>query len=227
MRIVSSRFSDYKSQKGQDRWVLETLGNKREGYFVDLAATDGMVHSNSWVLEKKFGWRGIAIEPNPYFFPKLQRNRECVKLQLVVDQQAGTTPFRIDNLGLGGIVADDTDNNEQLRGEELRHAEITELESKTLTQILDEHDAPHRIEYLSLDVEGAEERVIRGLDLGKYTFECMTIERPSAFVNECLFQNGYRFVKNYNFDTFYVHESHPHIDQIECQPFEQVSPKGF
>lgn len=67
-RFALFRMSAYKSQKGQDRWVLESLRNKEGGYFVDLAASDGVTFSNTWVLEKKFGRDGIAIEPNPYFF---------------------------------------------------------------------------------------------------------------------------------------------------------------
>ena len=58
----------FKGQKGQDRWViLEALPWLRRGFFLDLAAADGLTHSNTHVLEKWFGWRGICIEPQ--FFP--------------------------------------------------------------------------------------------------------------------------------------------------------------
>ena len=226
-RFVASRLSQHKSQKGQDRWVLETLRDKRNGYFVDLAASDGVTFSNSWILEKKYGWQGIAIEPNPSFVDTLKRGRNCLIVDVVVDSESGTAPFRVDNGSASGIVADDTDNNPETRGEDLKSAVIKDLPSKTLTEILDEAQAPATIDYLSLDVEGAEERVIRGLNLEKYTFHCITIERPNEFVNETLFSRGYRFVKNVRFDTFYIHESHPHADQVECEPFEQVPDKEF
>lgn len=225
-RFAISRISAYKSQKGQDRWVLETLRNKEGGYFVDLAASDGVTFSNTWVLEKKFGWDGIAIEPNPYFFPNLVRSRSCKVLELVVDSEAGVAPFRIDIGGLGGIVADDTANNARLRGDQLEHAEIAQLPAKTLTEVLDEAGAPATMDYLSLDVEGAEERVIRGLDLDRYTFYCMTIEQPNEEVNRLLLDHGYRFVKNEMCDTFYVHESHPFFEMIERHPFEAFQRKS-
>ena len=222
-RFARSRLSTYKSQKGQDRWVLETLHNKQGGYFVDLAASDGVTFNNTWVLEKKFGWDGIAIEPNPYFFPKLASARRCKVLELVVDREAGMAPFRIDNCGLGGIVADDTDNSVRLRGDELQHADIVQLPTKTLTEVLDQEEAPATIDYLSLDVEGAEERVLQGLDWDRYTFYCITIEQPSEEVSRLLREHGYHFVKNEMFDSFYVHQSHPHWDTIEDCPDEMMT----
>ena len=222
---LRSRYSNYKSQKGQDRWVLDLLRFKKRGFFVDLAASDGVIHNNTWVLEKKYDWDGILIEPNPVFFRKLVRARHVTALDCVVDTHEGVVPFRIDNGGLGGIVADDTDNNPCVRGDQLPKAEIVDLKAKTLTRILDDVGAPSEIDYLSLDVEGAEERVVQGLDLQRYTFYCMTIERPNRIVNELLFDHGYRFVKNYNFDTFYIHKNHPFAEFVDCQPFEPVPPK--
>ncbi len=225
VRYLLSRASKYKSQKGQDRWVLSTLRNKRDGYFVDLAASDGITHSNTWVLEKSWGWAGIAIEPNPYFFPKMAARRSVTKYECAVDDKPGTVPFRVDNGGLGGIVADDTDNNPAVRGEQLKNAEVVEVPSRTLTELLDEAGAPATIDYLSLDVEGAEERVLRALDLDRYTFFCMTIERPNDAVNARLKDHGYRFVKSDNFDAFYIHESHPYADSIACREFESIPRK--
>ena len=43
------------------------------------------------------------------------------------------------------------------------------LTTNTLTNVLDEVKAPTFIEYLSLDTEGSELDILRGLDLEKYT----------------------------------------------------------
>jgi hypothetical protein len=133
--------------------------------------------------------------------------------------------FRTDNRSLGGIVADDTDNSPRLRGDQLETATVIERRSDTLMSILERHSAPGVIDYLSLDVEGAEERVILSLDLERYTFRCMTIERPTPRVDEVLLTSDYLFVKNHTFDTFYVHRSVLETRDIACEPFEQVPPK--
>ena len=225
------RYSDitpFKSQKGQDKWVIFTvLPFKRNGFFLDLAAADGTTHSNSYVLEKLFGWSGICIEPNPSFLSRLKQKRSCTIDGSVVSDKREKVKFRIDNGQLGGIIAEDTDNSERIRGEQLSEAEIMTFESVPLNELLEQYNAPHMIDYFSLDVEGCEERIITSLDFDKYHFNCVTIERPTPKVNEVLFENGYVFVKNNYFDSFYIHSSLAAKKKIKCQPFEQVPAKDW
>lgn len=218
----------FKSQKKQDRWVIfKVLPFKKNGFFVDLAAADGITHSNTWAMEFFFNWKGICIEPNPYFFNKLKQNRQCILDDSVVNNKRELIKFRIDNGQLGGIVADDTDNNTQHRGEELLTAKFIEKRSKSLTDILDFHNAPLVIDYFSLDVEGSEERVVKGINFKKYIFKCITVERPTENVNNILFDNGYIFVKNYKYDSFYIHHSIKENVKIPFEEFSQVPQKNW
>lgn len=225
---ISNPLAFFKAQKGQDRWVLlEVLPFKRGGFFVDLAATNGVFHNNTFVLEKYFGWWGICIEPNPRFFAQLEKKRKCFVSNAVVSERVEEVQFRTDNGPLGGIVAEDTDNNPRVRGMQLKKAEIVTRQTVTLTSLLASFNAPQVIDYLSLDVEGSEERVLRGFDFSQYQFRCLTIERPTPRVNEMLFQNRYVFVKNVQFDSFYVHETVLNERKISCQSFEQVPAKDW
>ena len=66
-------------QKGQDRWIIDTIFNyKKNGYFIDLAATDGIKINNTYLIEKKLNWKGICIEPNPKYYKELKKNRNCI-----------------------------------------------------------------------------------------------------------------------------------------------------
>lgn len=218
----------FKGQKGQDRWVIFTaLPFKRKGFFLDLAAADGITHSNTYVLEKLFAWNGICVEPNATLLEKLKKARNCRVDGSVISDKREKVNFRIDNGQLGGIVAEDTDNSIRVRAEQLSNAEIIVLDAFTLTEVLDRHNAPKVIDYFSLDVEGSEERVIRSFDFERYRFECLTIERPTPKVNEILFENGYVFIKNHRFDSFYVHKSLVDKRRIHRQPFEQVPAKNW
>ena len=98
-----------------------------------------------------------------------------------------------------------------------------DLKTKTLEYVLDKYDAPSTIDYLNLDIEGAETRVLRNFPFDKYKFLAITIERPTAELEENLKRNGYVFVKKsrvkmweglLDFDSFYVHESIPNFSQI-------------
>jgi len=226
--ILARRVNPFKGQKGQDKWVVfSALPLKRKGFFLDLAAADGVANSNTYVLEKLFGWDGICIEPNPCFFVNLKRTRACILDDSVVSDKRGRVDFRVDNGELGGIVAEDTDNNWETRADQLSSSELVSLEAFSLNEILDRYSAPENIDYFSLDVEGSEERIIEGFDFSKYRFSCLTIERPTPRVNATLFENGYVFVKNKSYDSFYVHSSLVETGRISCQPFEQVPRKDW
>ena len=47
------------SQVGQDLYAMHHYKHKRGGVFVDIGASDGVTWSNSYLLERCLGWRGI------------------------------------------------------------------------------------------------------------------------------------------------------------------------
>jgi hypothetical protein len=228
-------------QKGQDKWVIDTIFNyKTNGYFVDLAATDGIKINNTFLLEKKLNWNGICIEPNTYYYNKLKKNRICNVTDIVVDKtNDNEINFRIDNGELGGIVDNDTDNNYNIRGKELEKAIILKLKTKTLEYVLDSFNAPKIIDYLSLDVEGAEERILSNFPFDKYIFYALTIERPTPNLEKILFKNNYFFVRKSRFpkghrlagqetyDSFYVHSSIPNFNSIEREEYTETEKKNW
>lgn len=219
----------YPGQKGQDRWVIEEVfPGKRGGWFLDLAATDGVALSNTVLLERDLGWNGLCIEPNPGYRDALRRNRGCQIAHTCIDEVEGVVEF-LPNGELGGIVDEDTDNSPAIRGALLeecrRDGKIIRIPAIPLAQLLDQHGAPPVIDYFSFDVEGAETRILRSFPFNRYRFLAMTIERPTLEINELLFSNGYQFVKNVNFDSFYIHESYE--GDITREPFEQIPPKDW
>ena len=50
------------SQLGQDLFVLEVLKEKKNGTFLDVGCADYKNISNTYLLEKEYGWKGIGID---------------------------------------------------------------------------------------------------------------------------------------------------------------------
>lgn len=210
----------FTSQYGQDKWVLKTFNYKKEGFFVDIGAWDGELISNTYPMEKYFKWKGICIEANPFKYQSLILNRDSINVHACLDYANHEVDFRCDNGLFGGIIDIDTDNG----GRPLESAEnILRMTTKTLEQVLDENHAPPIIDFLSIDVEGAEYRILKNFPFHKYTFLSMIIERPSPKLNALLQEKGYVFVKNSHVDTYYVHPSIEGFDLIEKNPFEQIN----
>ncbi len=166
-----------RSQLGQDLWVLEQLGWKRDGFFVEFGATDGVLLSNSWLLEKHFGWRGICAEPNPKLFERLQQNRSCTLSPACVYRNSGER--------MRFVLADAYGGLEELAGEDQhvdkRNAyaavgDVIEVNTISLMDLLDQQGAPAVVDYLSIDTEGSELAILEGIDWSRYQFRCITVE---------------------------------------------------
>jgi FkbM family methyltransferase len=189
------------SQIGQDFWVAAEVFNEMNGgYFVDVGAADGCTISNTYLLESRYNWIGICVEANPDFIERLKACRRAICVNACLDGDLRTVTFEKNGL-FGGIVSSSTEKPPTA-------AEQVRMQTKTLLEVLDTALAPREIDYLSIDIEGAEERVLSSFDFGKYTFRCATIERPSPDLRQLLADNHYELVKNMpGLDAFYVHRS--------------------
>ena len=206
------------SQGGQDFWVFgEVFNGKRNGYFLEAGAAHGHALSNTFLLEKRYHWRGLCIEANPILFRDLKRVRSTICLNMCLDSIEGEVDFLIRGL-VGGIVDDNTDNKSSYFTSD--HNEIVKVKTKTLYSILKDENAPKIIDYFSLDVEGAEERVLSKFPFNEYIFNCLTIERPSKKLKEILVLNGYILIKEIpEHDAFYIHESFLSNYKSNCNEF--------
>jgi Methyltransferase FkbM domain len=78
----------------------------------------------------------------------------------------------------------------------------------TLSEILERFQAPSVIDYLSLDVEGAEEYILQGFPFDKYTILVLTIENPNLMLCDLLESKGYIMVKKLKKqETLWIHQS--------------------
>ena len=96
---------DTYSQFGQDIDVLEYLNYKENGYFIEVGAYDGIELSNTYLLEKKYNWEGLCIEPQEYFYQKLKDNRNCHNdNSLIYSVEGKILDFSDSKNGLSGIT---------------------------------------------------------------------------------------------------------------------------
>jgi FkbM family methyltransferase len=202
------------SQFGQDIWVYGEVFNKQKnGFFVEIGSADGLTFSNTFLLESKFNWDGICIEANPNLFKNLKKYRKVNCLNVCVDEKVGEVQYELNWLN-SGIISDNTDNKTMNSNQNIS------LKTETLFSILESHSAPKIIDYLSIDVEGAEERILRNFSFNLYRFNCITIERPTNYLREILKENGYIIIKEIpGLDVFYIHQSYSETYQTNMYKF--------
>lgn len=200
------------SQFGQDVYLMERVyPGKRGGYFVELGAVDGREKSNTYLLEKQYGWNGICIEPNEVYQASLKANRGChISFDLVHELSNVPYHFRLEG-ELSG-TQEDLQSVAHLEGFRSSTPQIRILLSKSLTDILDQFKAPGFIEYLSLDTEGSELPILKGVDWSRYTFGYICVEHNGIqcqrdALREFLQPKGYRWVRENVVDDEYAHFS--------------------
>ena len=187
----------------QDLWIaLSAMPGKRNGYYVDVGSWDGVAASNTKLLDD-MGWKGVCIDP----FPRNMATRTCqVFRQPVFSVSGKKVSFRAAAASyLSGIT--DTLGNGRT-DPDVQKAPLVELVTATLDETLEKAKAPNRIDFMSIDVEGAELEVLRGLSFDKYQVEAFTIEHnweepKREDIRQLLESKGYTRVRSWGADDWY------------------------
>jgi FkbM family methyltransferase len=189
------------AQLGQDLWVaLATAPGKKNGFYVDVGAADGKWLSNTKLLDD-MGWKGICIDP----FPTNMQRRTCQVIRQPVSSESGRKIlFRKAGM-LGGIEPDDGK-----RADPAPAPFEAVLVTATLDEILAKGHAPQYIDYMSIDIEGAEYDALLGLSLDRYQIGTFTIEhnfetKKRDAIRTLLEGIGYVRVRVWEVEDWYVH----------------------
>jgi len=185
--LNSSIIAKSKSQLRQDLFVLLQLNFKREGFFVEFGATNGIDLSNSYMLEKQYGWHGILAEPAKCWHTDLQANRDCSidlncvwsesNLKLVFNETSAAELATIDRFS-------SLDNHAKARED----GRLYEVNSISLNDLLESYKAPKEIDYLSIDTEGSEFEILSNFDFRKHYFKIITCEHNYTPMREKIFE---------------------------------------
>ena len=164
------------SDTATDLFVLSEVGFKKSGYFVEFGTCDGINGSNSYLLETKFGWKGILAEAAKTWNKELVENRSAfIERNCVFSQSNETLTFNEVRSNPGYSTIDrfsESDSHREIRKKGLKY----KVNTISLIDLLDKYDVPDTIDYLSIDTEGSEFEILSSFDFKKYKFKVITCE---------------------------------------------------
>ncbi len=199
LRRRRGEFSDYYSGEGQDAFIHRAFfPERRGGFFVDIGAYDGVTGSNTLFFERALDWTGLCIEPSPGLFAELTANRPGPCLNVAVADFDGEADFLDVPEGprmVGGLVAH---CDSRIRAELTRlnaPQEIRRVTVRRLSSVLADAGV-RRIDYCSIDAEGADEAVLESLDLTEIRVEVFSVENRSGDpeLRRSMLKRGYDFI---------------------------------
>jgi FkbM family methyltransferase len=231
----------YYSRNGEDYLAWSLFDDQRPGFFVDVGAFDGVHLSNTFSFERH-GWKGICIEPHPAFVRMCARNRRkslCLHAACVSQPEIDRVEFLTEPLGLlSGIRANqnsDLQAGYALRGMAFPGFTTATVPARTLNRIFKQHLPPKTaIDLLSIDVEGGELDILRGLDFAEYAVRIIVAGANTPKAAEELAAHltgaGYFLARQLEQNLFFVRDSDDaqvlRHARIECLTEMTLHPMG-
>lgn len=196
-KFIINHSSHSHSQAIQDLWALYESKQQENGFFVEFGATDGVTINNTLLLEREYGWTGILAEPNHVWHKALQENRGqavCLDKRCVYGVSGEVLQFlHTDNAEYGAVV------DERVRGAAKKvgmKGNIIKVQTVSLNDLLTEHQAPERVDFISMDTEGSEYEILKSFDFKKWDVRLFAIElgtdEKDQAISRLMEANGYR-----------------------------------
>lgn len=174
----------------ESNFILDFFKGKKNGFAIDIGAADGITHNNVFELfNQPYYWGGLSVEANPRF----NKQRK--------------TLFKDTNVSVYYGAVSDIDGEIEMEvyaGDRCGHSQVgkgdTIVKSMKINSLLEKYEVPNYIDFISMDIEGAEPYVLNNWDWGTYKVKLWCIEKASKYID--LFEkNGYKCL-NPNQDSF-------------------------
>jgi FkbM family methyltransferase len=192
--------------RGEYAAIRDALPDDAPRTVVDVGANDGIYGSNSYPFIAR-GWRAVLIEPDPRPFARLQKRfagqERVACLNLACADQPGDLPLRLGRDASHSSLASDFDPAHH----GARSGETVMVKVERLADVLFRLGISRRFGVLSIDTEGMDLEVLRGLDLAQWRPDVIFTENfaPKEEAKaQLLRQHGYALCASVDTNTLWT-----------------------
>jgi FkbM family methyltransferase len=221
-----SRFLSY-AQRFEDIYLLRCFDGQDQGFYIDVGSGHPVVDNVSFAFYLR-GWRGILVEPNPNLarLSLAVRPRDRVHPFLLGSTSGRAIYYLVEDFhGLSTMIPSNAEGAER---EFSKRSEKIELPVVPLRELCAQY-ADLSVDFLKIDVEGAEQAVLEGGDFGRCRPKIVLVEALAPYTltpswtawEHLLLSQGYRFAFFDGLNRYYVaEESATLIDRFPATPLQ-------
>ena len=192
---------------------LEKYLDFDNGYFVELGANDGVNQSNTLFFERFRGWKGVLIEPFQPNYKELIRNRSSVNFFKNAACVGPTYTNPTVELAYSNLMTSTLGINSDIQ-DPVSHADQG-AKFWGGNSFVFEAAAPALIDLLSLDVEGVELEILKGVDHSKYRFRYICVEsRQFGELQEYLLSQKYSLISDLSAHDYLFRDSQTMLNEM-------------
>lgn len=204
----------YYGQYQQDKYLDKLFKGKTKGTFVDIGAHDGLTFSNSYFFEKERKWKGVCVEPIPEIFVKLNKSRNCIKINGCISDKIGTEKFLrvkgefVDTEMLSGLIDDyDARHLERIDREIKEYGgskEEIDVTCYDINKVLKENNI-NKVDFFTIDTEGNELKILKTIHFNEFDFDILLVENnyQTEEMNQFMTSKGFKRIKKIGHDEVY------------------------
>ena len=211
-----SKITEIKSQLYQDVFASFIIDKNFNKTFLEFGATDGIDLSNTYILEKNFGWNGSLSEPSPQWHKNLKYNRPNSNIitKCIWSKSGEVLDFFESDVGVLSTISEYKESDKvSIPGnttERIRSGKLVKVETISLNDVIHKSFNSIAPSYISIDTEGSEYEILRFFNFKKFRPVVFTIEHNFTEIEKkidgLMFENDYvRIFKEFTaFDAWYI-----------------------
>jgi FkbM family methyltransferase len=202
----------YHGQFSTDVLIELYFHGKERGNCVEVGAANGTRGSNTLYFEKK-GWRALCIEPNPEYYKLVEETRKEAVQYACGKENASEVMFTVYDIGRNNIMSSISglEPDQRLVADHEGRGLINDtyeipVEVRTLDSILEDADIGTNIDFISIDTEGTELDVLKGLNLKRWNVSLLVIEDNYDDGQIETYLNAFGYIKDarWKINDFYI-----------------------